>query len=340
MGVVRGIGLVALLVCVLAFSAARPWSMTTTGALGGTIVWTADGSHSLAGEWASLATQDQCSVNTALGLASSRVAVVKDATSPSRSGRFYRIGIVDRDNCGGERAELAQGNPMKWSSRLFFAGQDRWISWAVRLGPSFPTTTWGWQVISQWKQTVGYPGGSYGGSPKFAMEVEGGHWYMDFTSYDPSDQWNPSKGAHRVAFGGRPVTGRWVRFTMHVVFSDDPNVGRFTLFGDMGDGLGWRTLVGLERTPTLLMDVPGTKLPVPSHMRIGIYRDASAYSANTSIDFAGVTVATSRQAAQGNAFGGQAGQAVRAAQGHRRHRPHGSPRRPIRRFAEVRAGQV
>jgi hypothetical protein len=116
---------------------------------------------------------------------------------------------------------------------------------------------------------------------------------------------------------------------MHVVFGDTANVGRLALYGDMGDGHGWRTLLGLERTPTLLMDVPGTGLPVPSHMRIGIYRDASAYSANTSIDFAGLTVATSRQAAEASAFGSQGGHAAP---------PPGGPGRPITSLRQARVG--
>jgi Polysaccharide lyase len=273
------------------------------------VVWKADASQPLWDEWASLGTQTECAVVTAPGQRSRRISVVTAGTSPSPTGKFYETRIRNGDDCSGSRSELGQGNPVKWTNRLFFSGQDRWMSWAMRLGRNFPTRTPAWQLVAQWKQTAAYPGGS-DGSPIFEMDVFGGRWKINHASWDPTDQWNPAKGAHADYFGGSPVTGRWMKFTMHVVFSADQHVGVFELFGDMGDGRGWRTLVPFEHTPTLKRDVGGTWHPIPDHVRLGIYRDSAAYSANTYADYAGFTVATTRAAAERRAFG-------RTASGHR-----------------------
>lgn len=264
-------------------------------------MWKADASRPLASEWAEFSTQGQCGVLTAPGRISQRVSVVDDGTSPSPTGRFYRISIRGTDNCWGSRSELGQGNPVKWTDRLFFNGQAVWMSWAVRLARGFPIFSNAWQAVAQWKQTAAYPGGS-GGSPIFELDVFNGRWSINHTSWDPTDQFDRAEGSHREYFA-RAVTGRWVKFTLHVVFSADPAVGVFELFGDMADGRGWRTLVRFEHTATLKRDVGGTGLPIPDHLRLGIYRDPAAYSANTHVDDAGFTVATTRAAAQASAFG-------------------------------------
>jgi hypothetical protein len=267
-------------------------------------VWTADASQPMGSEWASLATQTECGIATTAQQTSKRVSVVSDTSSPSPTGRYYRTSITDGDICYSERSEIAQGNPVKWTDRLFSNGQDRWISFAVRLAPNFPTNAARWQTLAQWKQTSQY--GGEDGSPVLAMEQWGGQWRINHTSWDERDQWNASQGSHSHAFAPA-VAGRWVKFSMHVVFAASKSSGVFELYGDMGDGRGWRTLVPFERTPTLKLDTVGTSraatnTPIPSHTRIGIYRDAASYSANTYADYAGFNAATTRAAAEANAF--------------------------------------
>jgi hypothetical protein len=269
------------------------------------VTWKADAGQPLASEWASLSTQTECAVVTKTGQTSQRVSQVSDSSSPSPTRKEYRTKVVNGDNCYGERSELGQGNPVKDPARLFQNGQDRWISFAVRLAPNFQTNVSRWQTLVQLKQTSGY--GGEDGSPVLAMEQWGGNWRINHTSGDERDQWNSAKGAHSHAFAPA-VAGRWVRYTMHVVFSPSQSTGLFALYGDMGDGRGMRTLVAPEHTPTLKLDTVGsgsrsaTNKPIPSHVRMGIYRDPTGYSANTYADYAGFTAASTRAEAERSAF--------------------------------------
>jgi hypothetical protein len=82
---------------------------------------------------------------------------------------------------------------------------------------------------------------------------------------------------------------RWIVFMLHVEFSPDPRRGSVELRGDL-DGRGVRVLMPRIATHTMKLGPAG--VGVPSHSRIGIYRDR-AIDGTARIYFDSYTVATS-----------------------------------------------
>lgn len=246
-------------------------------------VWTAGGERPLAREWAELSTADVCARTTSPGTASSRVQRVR---APAVQGEYaYRVRLRDGDRCYGERAEVGQANPTKdgFGDRLFRPGDERWIAWRIRLTPGFPTGTSRWQAVTQFKQLGGL------GSPVLEFDVRRDAWEL---IAQPA---RPGGGSTRRWRLGRAVTGRWVEFVLHVRFSADRGAGFVELHGDLADGRGYRRLLRRRRTATLKVDPE--RGVVPSHARIGIYRD-EAISGPAELHFDGFTVARTAQAAR------------------------------------------
>jgi fibronectin type 3 domain-containing protein len=95
--------------------------------------------------------------------------------------------------------------------------------------------------------------------------------------------------------------GKWIKTTWHIVFSADPAVGKLEVFGDLGDGLGMRTLVPLKDRATMKYRVDGVTMD-PSHLRVGIYRNPLIVpTASLYVD--GITVASTRAVAEATAYG-------------------------------------
>lgn len=246
----------------------------------GKVLWTADASRPWNQEWASWSCENQqrFSQVTWEGL------------------RAYRFEVRDGDDSYGERCELGQGNPTAAGFPLFHEGEERWISWRVWLPNDLPVDTNHWQVVAQWKQL-----GSLG-CPALAMHVHYGQFTLDSNSSD--DQWSdPAVGP--------AIRNRWVQFTLHVKFSPNPAVGFVELYGDL-DGRGQKLLLPLHHIYTMKVD-PSTGETVPSHARIGIYRDPEIQG-TSHIYYAGYTVATTKQAAEQSAFGEPAASSSHARQ--------------------------
>ena len=274
----------------------------------GDVVWRADGSRPLHEEWASLATEPDCGVSTSTAQGSARVRLVDDPTSPSPLGRYYRIAVRTDDRCYGSRAEVAQGNPVSAPQegrpdRLFRQGEERWISFAHRLADDYPLHDRGWSLVHQWKQTASH--GGENGYPVLSFVASDGVYRMWGPGYSEREQENPPTGRHGSwgqDFSSDPSLGSWHLFTLHCRWSPDPEVGFVELHGDLGDGRGWRTLVPRVQVATMkLDDVDGSGDPIPVHARMGIYRDEDV-PGGTHVDYAGYTVARTRQAAERAAF--------------------------------------
>jgi hypothetical protein len=158
----------------------------------------------------------------------------------------------------------------------------------VRLGHNFDVNVDTWRVIMQLHQ----PGGELG-PPPLALQVTGG----DFVLYKGDA--NVESGSTLAMWRAPARTGRWVRFTLHVKFSADPHEGFVELLGNPAGG-AVRTL--LARTPTYTMKKDASGTAVPLHARIGIYRNPDGGFGTETAYFDGFTVATSRAAAEANAF--------------------------------------
>jgi hypothetical protein len=224
---------------------------------------------------------------TVPGMTDTRVQ--RDTTTRAKGNASWRIEVRDNDICyGNERTEIAQGNPTRgdMSDRLFTEGQDRWMSWQIRLGSGFPVNTSTWYDVIQWKQMGAL------GSPVVAMEVQDGQWDVATTGSNPDRQvW----GRNSL---GPAKTGVWVKFTAHIKFSPDASVGYIHYFGDLADGRGMRELLPLKKIATMKVENGRT---VNSHLRIGLYRDKAVSGTNVA-HYDGWTVASTRAAAEAGAF--------------------------------------
>jgi hypothetical protein len=257
------------------------------GSAGGKVLWRADGEHAFDQEWASVSTHNHCALPLSAGTFDGRFARV---SAPVAQGAgAYRSRVVDGDECYGERSEVGQGNPTRssFSDRLFREGEERWISWQMRLGANFPVNARSWQVVAQWKQLGAL------GVPVLSMEARSGRWQFHANPADP----NATSGYKTFALGPAAVE-RWTRFSLRVKFSPDATVGFIELHGDLADGKGMRQLIA--RTHTATMKINGGQT-INSHARLGIYRDP-AISGTSDVYYDGYTVATARAAAEAKAF--------------------------------------
>lgn len=252
----------------------------------GSVVWKADAERPLSVEWASSA------VAPADRSAPCESVAPPDSTSPrvTRSpravqGRFsYAITVKPGDDCHGERAELGQGNPGRdgFENRLFNDGDERWISFQVRLGDNFDAEVNAWRVVMQLHQLGD-------GSPPLSLDVEDGSWILyrsDLASesVDTDELWaTPAR------------TRRWVKFTLHVKFSPDPKTGFVELWGNPAGG---DMVALLPKTATHTMKDNA----LPLHARIGVYRNPDGPFGTETVFYDGFTVATTREAAEQNAF--------------------------------------
>jgi hypothetical protein len=211
--------------------------------------------------------------------------------------RSYRFEIRDGDDAYGERVELGQGMPggSFGDPRWFYAGDERWISMQYYVPTDWPSQNT-WATVMQIKPTT--PGG---GGPDIGLDM-GRNRMMVYGNSNVfgSAEGNVFDGNGPLASGSYALNrGHWIKLTWHVVFSADPAVGSLEMFGDLADGLGTRTLVPYHTRATMKY-LNGAMDPV--HLRVGIYRDpATTGTASLYVD--GVSVATTRAAAEANAFG-------------------------------------
>lgn len=257
------------------------------------VLWTADAERPAAAEWASSRADPSrtapCPYSAPPDLRSSNH--IRRISDPAAQGRYaYAITTSPGDDCDGERAELGDANPSRagFADRLFHDGDERYISFQVRLGSNFDVNVNTWRVIAQFHQ----PGGELG-PPPLALQVTNG----DFVLYKGDA--NVSSGSTIPVWRAPAQTGRWVKFTLHAKFSADPSVGFLELWGNPAGG-AVRLLLPKTPTYTMKKDAAGTAAPL--HSRIGIYRNPAGNFGTETAYFDGFTVATSRAAAEANAF--------------------------------------
>jgi hypothetical protein len=258
------------------------------------IAWKADAERHAGAEWASSRADPpgpaECPNSVPPDLTSGRIERTKDHVA---QGRFaYAITTSPGDDCDGERVELGQDNPGRkgfTEQRLFRSGDERWISFQVFLAPNFDVNVDAWRVIAQLHQ----PGGELG-PPPLALQVEDG----DFVLYRGDS--NEESDGTLPMWNAPARTGRWVKFTLHVKFSAEPEDGFVELFGNPAGG---DVVTLLEKTPTYTMKRDATGTPLPLHARIGIYRNPAGDFGTETAYYDGFTVANTREAAEGNAFG-------------------------------------
>jgi hypothetical protein len=255
------------------------------------LLWKADAEAAMATEWAS-----NSSIPAAASPPNPDPTRITQTTRRSQGARSFRFEMRDGDDSYGERAELAQAMPAipRYSNRLFRAGEERWIALQYYFPSDWPSDNT-WMTVFQIK-----PSQIDGGGPNIGIDA--GNGKLKF--YGNSNEWGSAAGEYSDGagpFGGTYMLprDRWIKLSFHVKFSADPAVGFVEIFGDLGDGLGMRTLAP-RRTRATMKYYRGAMDPV--HLRVGIYRDP-AITATGTLFVDGVTVATNRAAAEANAFG-------------------------------------
>jgi hypothetical protein len=259
----------------------------------GSIVWKADAEQPAADEWASSRAYEprrrDCPASAPPDLSTPRI---QRSTAVVAQGRYsYAITTAAGDRCDGERTELGQDNPPRagfTEKRLFRSGEDRYISFQVRLDRNFDVNVHTWRVIAQ----LHLPGSGLG-TPPLSLDVEDGR----FVLYK-SDANVDSNGTIPL-WSAPAVNSRWVKFTLHLRFSASPAEGLVELWGNPAGGEVVR-LLGRTRTYTMKQDSSGAAPPL--HARIGIYRNPDGPFGTETVYYDGYTVATTRAAAEGNAF--------------------------------------
>jgi hypothetical protein len=259
----------------------------------GSVLWRADAELPIASEWAS-----SSSIPLAAAPPSPDPSRIAQSAFSAQGQHSYRVEMRSGDDSFGARAELGEAMPARagFEDRLFEPGQERWIALQYYLPADWPADD-RWQTILQLKPMSGG-----GGGPSIGLDA--GHNSLKI--YGNSNAWGSTAGNIYDGSGSLPgkayplTRGHWIKLTFHVVFSADPAVGSLEVFGDLADGNGMRTLASLHPRATMkylngAMD--------PAHLRVGIYRDpAITATANLFVD--GITVATTRAAAEASAFGG------------------------------------
>jgi hypothetical protein len=277
----------ALLVTVVAAAVYAAALSTDDAPRGGEVLWKADAERPLAQEWAS------SSAMPADPGADCESVAPPDSTSPriersrtAAQGRYsYAITARHGDDCHGERDELGQGNPGRagFDDRLFEQGDERWISFQIRLAENFDPSIDAWRVVMQLHQRGD-------GSPPISLDVEDGYWILYRSESPATDSVNSTE-----LWSAPAVTGRWVRFTLHVRFSPIPDDGFAELYGNPGGG-PVKLLLPKSAMHTMKADA------LPLHSRIGVYRNPAGPFGTETVLYDGYTVASTREAAEANAF--------------------------------------
>jgi hypothetical protein len=286
--------------CVTSASAAsahRPARnpISARAAVASNVLWTADAESSTATEWASNSSIPRAASPPKPGRTSIRQSAFR-----AQGSKSYRFAMHNGDRSYGERAELGQALPAAAryvDRRWFHAGQERWIAMQYYFPPKWAHDDT-WQTVFQIKPVTGGGGGP-------CMELSAGSDRLQFDGN--TNKWGSTYGHLFDGNGPLPggsyplVRGHWIKITWHLVFSANPALGSVEIFGNLADGKGMRTLSRRHSRET--MKYLNRQMD-PVHLRVGIYRDP-AMKATESLYVDGITVATTRAAAEAGAYRGR-----------------------------------
>jgi chitodextrinase len=218
------------------------------------------------------------------------------ANGAGQGNSSYReLTVRDGDDYGGERCELGRnayasgentGTQTSGTFGLYREGQRKITFFSMRFGAGFTSGANAWQTVMQMKQAQSYgANGPVNGAPALEMQVWGNR--IRLHSFW-SEKWSAPA----------PANGIWFRVATDVTYSQDPTTGRVRVYVDRnGDGdfldseevspvLTIRTLAYVTQQGSGSIPVAGS---LPSHLRLGVYHDASAYG-TTSVDVDNVQI--------------------------------------------------
>jgi hypothetical protein len=289
----RGCRLVALIGrWVVALFGAYLAALPATALAG--VIWTGDAEQPASEQWASSAANGAACDSAPPNMTTTSIQRVA-APSPVAQGKYsYHFQVSDGEDCFGARAELGQGNPPdpRDPDRYFYAGQNRWISFQAYLPDDF-------QLDDPLGQSTGLMQlKQQGADGQPALGIGNGEGYLClYISSMVLRHFSPHCGDGYYDLG-QPSKDTWIKLTLHVYFSPTGR-GLVAVYGDLGDGLGYRELLAPVHAPTMKAYSNGDA--IPSQARIGIYRSL-AIRGTEDLYSDGFTVATDQTSAEDNAF--------------------------------------
>jgi hypothetical protein len=162
----------------------------------------------------------------------------------------------DRTEVGRNNSTIPVGQP--GSTFMLFHEGDRYrTSFWMRVPTDFPADTRSdeFQVLMQMKQTAGCTGGATGGTPVLALSAYQGQLIFARAVEVPQKiLWSTTAA---------PLLGGWHHYAFEVVYSTNPAIGQARVAVDGGP------YSPLASAYTLKPGCP------TSHLRLGLYRDAS-----------------------------------------------------------------
>lgn len=216
------------------------------------------------------------------------------------SPKFRRLELKEADeaNVGNERTELGR-NERRFGSAggegtfMVYPESTKTIeTWfSLRLPESFPLSNENWQVVMQMKQAQPYVGDNEG---HVILELEARQ--NQFQIITP---WNSESSPLWTCTATK---NRWIRFRLAVVYSKSSSKGSLKIQVDDREGAStWvpqyeSALLPLQTLATSSGEGSGLKTndPIPSHLRLGIYRNP-VINTTTTIDIGNVQVYESNE---------------------------------------------
>jgi Polysaccharide lyase len=264
----------------------------------GKVVWAADAESPIREEWASGNAFD---IKAGRGTDTefhrwTRTPRVRRVNDPvAQGGWAYALTVRARDRDAytrnAQRTEIGQsigiGATGERVDRRMVQGQDRWIAYQIRIGEDLPATN-RWTLLQQNKVE------GEGNGPLSLAWNDGRLMLEKSTSQD-----HGSIDIRTVWRAPEPTPrDTWIKILIHVKWSLWRD-GHYSLYGDLGDGRGFRRLLDRRYDWTLKYGADGR--PAPVSARIGIYRYAQRV--DSTVFFDGFNVSGTRTGATLRAFG-------------------------------------
>lgn len=184
---------------------------------------------------------------------------------------YRRLSVFDGDDFWGERCELGANEHRDGDSGTFatYEEGDRRVTFLSIRPERGVVDVEAWQTVMQMKQAQ--PSDNGGGTPILEMQLYGGEYRLHS---EAEELWDAD---------AQP--GVWSRFAYDVTYSQDPSIGRVTVYADLnGDG---DAADPDEQSPTIEIatlkvesaggddDGVAEGESIPSHLRAGIYHNPS-----------------------------------------------------------------
>lgn len=198
------------------------------------------------------------------------------ATGSAQGDSAYRrMTVLDGDNYWGERCELGV-NDKSGPVAFYHEGQRRVTYASFRLPNSFPLSTQDWQGVMQLKQ--GQSSDNGGGTPVLSLGAYDNKWMLFHSEPGYTD-------VDEVIWEAPAGKNVWTRFAIDAKFSQYDDQGWIKVYVDLNadsdfadaneQSQTFQTNTLKHETGTDTSDGLAAGQSIPSHLRVGMYHNAS-----------------------------------------------------------------